>query len=179
MLLFYWMAIRLEDQSRSTSWTIEYLFDTLIAIVRKDKPASLFDEFRIVIFAKIKTVYKYLDFDYSSLIANFVLYYVLFMRIHALKTLKLFWQKYPDSEASLRNWYSKIESKLYSTPQEVVADFNGADYVGNERIIFNISGNKYRLVVAFNYAFQLCFVKFIGTHKEYDNIDPKLIEFTS
>ena len=99
------------------------------------------------------------------------------MRILALKTLKQFWQVYPDSEISLRNWYGKIESKSYSTPQEMTAEFKGADYVGNERIVFNITQNKYRLVAAFNYDFQLCFVKFLGTHKEYDKIDVKTVEF--
>ncbi|TAE22116.1 MAG: type II toxin-antitoxin system HigB family toxin [Cytophagales bacterium] len=99
------------------------------------------------------------------------------MRIHALKTLKQFWQTYPDAEASLRNWYTKIESKTYSSPQEVVGDFNNADYVGNERVVFNIARNKYRLIAAFNYVFGLCFVKFIGTHKEYDAIDAKTVEY--
>ena len=98
------------------------------------------------------------------------------MRIHALKTLKNFWVNYPDSEPNLRYWYGKIESNNYSTPQSVVADFKDADYVGNERVVFNICRNKYRLVAAFNYDFQLCFVKFIGTHKEYDKINVKTIE---
>lgn len=59
----------------------------------------------------------------------------------------------------------------------MTAEFKGADYVGNERIVFNITQNKYRLVAAFNYDFQLCFVKFLGTHKEYDKIDVKTVEF--
>ena len=93
--------------------------------------------------------------------------------------MKQFWQKHPDSEAGLRNWYSKIEAKAHQTPQEVVADFKGADYVGNERIVFNIARNKYRLVVAFNYAFGLAFVKFIGTHGEYDKIDVQTVNYIS
>jgi len=100
------------------------------------------------------------------------------MRIHALKTLKQFWQKYPDAEAGLKHWHSKIDSKLYKTPQEVIADFKGADYVGNERIVFNIARNKYRLVAAFNYEFALCFVKFVGTHSEYDKIDVQTVSFS-
>lgn len=98
------------------------------------------------------------------------------MRIHALKTLKLFWSKFPDAEPNLRNWYSKIEGKSYATPQEVVTQFKGADYVGNERIAFNLARNMYRLIAAFNYDYQICSVKFVGTHKEYDRIDPKTIE---
>ena len=98
------------------------------------------------------------------------------MRVHALKTLRLFWTKYPDAEPNLKNWYSKIEGKSYATPQGVVIQFKGADYVGNERIVFNIARNKSKLIAAFNYDYQLCFVKFVGTHKEYDRIDPKTIE---
>lgn len=100
------------------------------------------------------------------------------MRIHALKTIKTFWLKYPDAEPNLRHWYGKIEGNSYKTPQEVIKDFKGADYVGNERIVFNIARNKYRLIASFNYDFQLCFVKFIGTHTEYDKIDAKTVEFT-
>ena len=101
------------------------------------------------------------------------------MRIIVLKTIKLFWEKYPDSEVGLRHWYGKIEAKNYKTPQEVISDFKGADYVGNERIVFNIARNKYRLIASFNYDFQLCFVKFIGTHKEYDKIEVKTIDYNS
>lgn len=104
-------------------------------------------------------------------------FYLCYMRIHALKTLKLFWSKYPDSEIGLKYWYSKIEARKYKSPQEVVSDFKKADYVGNERIVFNISKNKYRLIAAFNYNFQLCFVKFVGTHKEYDLIDAETVEY--
>lgn len=99
------------------------------------------------------------------------------MRIHALKTLKNFWKKYPDAESNLKHWYSKIEGNSYQTRQEVIADFKGADYIGNERIVFNIARNKYRLVAAFNYEFQLCFVKFLGTHKEYDNTEVKTVDY--
>ena len=101
------------------------------------------------------------------------------MRIHAIKTLKGFWVKYPDAETGLKYWHSKIEAGKYHTPQEVINSFKGADFIGNERIVFNIAKNKYRLIVAFNYEYQLCFIKFVGTHKEYDKIDAKTIEFNS
>jgi mRNA interferase HigB len=101
------------------------------------------------------------------------------MRIHALKTLKNFWIKYPDAEPNLRHWYGKMEGNNYKTPQEVISDFKKSDYIGNERIVFNIAGNKYRLIAAFNYDFQLCFVKFIGTHKEYDRVDARTVNFDS
>lgn len=101
------------------------------------------------------------------------------MRVHALKTLNLFGAKYPDAEPNLRNWYGKIEGKSYETTQEIVTQFKGADYVGNERMVFNIARNKYRLIAAFNYDYQICFVKFVGTHEEYDRIDPKTIDYNA
>ncbi|TAH02438.1 MAG: type II toxin-antitoxin system HigB family toxin [Sphingobacteriales bacterium] len=95
------------------------------------------------------------------------------MMIHALKTLKLFWQNHPDAEIGLKYWYSKAEAGIFANPQQIVQVFKGADFVGNQRIVFNISKNKYRLIAALNYNYQLCFIKFIGTHKQYDNIDAK------
>lgn len=108
--------------------------------------------------------------------ANFIYKFAL-MRIHALKTLKLFWKKYPDAEPGLRTWYSKVEENNFKSPQELTTNFKGADYIGNERIVFNITRNKYRLIVAFNYEYQICLVKFLGTHKEYDQIDAKSINY--
>lgn len=99
------------------------------------------------------------------------------MRIYALNTLTEFWNKYPDSEINLLHWYGRIAKDTYNNPQHIVGHFKGADFVGNERIVFNICRNKYRLIAAFNYEFQLCYIKFIGTHKEYDKIDAKTIEF--
>lgn len=99
-----------------------------------------------------------------------------FMRIIAKSTLKTCWQINPDSKTGLLAWYEKMSNTDYSTPQEVISDFKGADFVGNERIVFNIVRNKYRLVVAFNYEFKTCWVKFVGTHKAYDKIDVKTVE---
>jgi mRNA interferase HigB len=99
------------------------------------------------------------------------------MRILSLKTLKAFWKLYPQSETGLRYWYGKIESKEYANPQEVIGDFKGADFVGNERIVFNIALNKFRLITSFNYEYQLCYVKFIGTHKEYDKVIANEVPF--
>lgn len=99
------------------------------------------------------------------------------MRIISVKTLKIFWEIYPDSKAGLNDWYKKTKKGEYQTPNEVIMDYKNADYVGNTRIIFNIVKNKFRLIVAFRYDKQICWIKFIGTHKEYDNIDPKIVEF--
>lgn len=90
--------------------------------------------------------------------------------------MKEFWETYTDAKIGLLSWYEKMNSQDYSTPQEVIADFKGADYVGNDRIVFNIARNKYRLIVSFNYQFKACWIKFVGTHKDYDRIDAKTIE---
>jgi mRNA interferase HigB len=99
------------------------------------------------------------------------------MRIFALKTIKKFWENHSDSEPSLRRWYKKVEEKNYKSLLEITRDFPNSDAVGSDRIVFNIKGNDYRLVAGFNFDFQLCYVKFIGTHSEYDRIDVKTIEF--
>ncbi len=98
------------------------------------------------------------------------------MRIVAKSTLKDFWEIYTDSKTGLLSWYEKMSNTDYKNPQEVISDFKGADYVGNERIVFNIAKNKFRLTVSFNYEFNACWIKFVGTHKDYDRIDAKTVE---
>ena len=105
-------------------------------------------------------------------------YYLCFiMRIIARNTLKEFWEKHPDSRVGLLTWNDKLSKTNYDNPQSVIVDFKDADYVGNERIVFNIARNKFRLIASFNYQFNACWIKFIGTHKEYSRIDAKTVEF--
>lgn len=92
------------------------------------------------------------------------------MRIFSKGTLRTFWEDYPDARASLEFWYDTIDRTSFTTPNEVIQFFNSADTVGNGRVVFNIARNKYRLVVKFEYERQFVFVRFIGTHKEYDQI---------
>ena len=98
------------------------------------------------------------------------------MRIFSLSTLKAFWRKHPNAENNLRNWYKKIEEREYKTLLEIIQNFSYSDAVTSDRIVFNIKGNDYRLIAAFNFDFQYCYIKFVGTHKEYDRIDAKAIE---
>ena len=92
------------------------------------------------------------------------------MRIFSKGTLRKFWEKYPDARPSLEFWYDAIEKASFQNPNEVINFFKTADTVGNGRIVFNIAGNKYRLIAKFQYEIQFVFVRFIGTHKEYDKI---------
>lgn len=92
------------------------------------------------------------------------------MRIYSKGTLRKFWEKHSDARISLEFWYSVIEAQKFESPHEIITYFRNADQVGNGRIVFNIANNKYRLIVKFEYSIQCVFVRFIGTHNEYDNI---------
>jgi len=92
------------------------------------------------------------------------------MRVIAKSTLREFWKKYPKSEQQLLAWHKHFTKAEYKNANEIRKVFPSADNVGNGRIVFNICRNDYRLIIQFNYKFQFAFVRFIGTHKEYDNI---------
>ncbi|MCK4922772.1 MAG: type II toxin-antitoxin system HigB family toxin [Bacteroidales bacterium] len=99
------------------------------------------------------------------------------MRIIAFRTLREFYEKseYADSETSLRSWYHDAKTANWSSSNELKQQYKNASIVGEGRVVFNIKGNRYRLVVAIDYEFQVIFIRFIGTHKEYDKIDIKTI----
>ncbi len=92
------------------------------------------------------------------------------MRIIAKATLRDFWTKHPNSKEQLLSWYKNFSKLSYSNPNEIKQVYKSADQVGNGRIVFNICRNDYRLIVRFNYKFQFGYIRFIGTHKEYDKI---------
>jgi mRNA interferase HigB len=95
------------------------------------------------------------------------------MRIIAKKTLKDFYKqsRYMDSKSALESWYKEISKLEWSNPNEVKEMYRSASIVGDEKVVFNIAGNKYRLIVSINYYAKIVFVKFIGTHKQYDKIN--------
>jgi len=95
------------------------------------------------------------------------------MRIIARRTLKEFWEdpRYKDSEEPLKAWYREAHSATWSTPQNVKSHYRNASILKGCIVVFNVSGNKYRLVVKVNYDVQIVYIKFIGTHKEYDLIN--------
>jgi mRNA interferase HigB len=92
-------------------------------------------------------------------------------RIFAKSTLRIFWEKYPDSEQYLKTWYDTAMSSEWRTPADVRKSYASASILKESRIVFNIKGNTYRLVAKFNYEKQWIFIRFIGTHSEYDRID--------
>ena len=93
------------------------------------------------------------------------------MRIVAKRALREFWKRYPDAEEPLLAWYREVEAEDWDTPAKVKAKYRNASVVGDNRVVFNIKGNDYRLVVAMRYDKQIMFIRFIGTHAEYDRID--------
>lgn len=92
------------------------------------------------------------------------------MRIITKGALREFWIRYPDSEQELKIWYREIQLATYQNPNEVKGGYPSADNVGNNRFVFNICHNKYRLIVVFRYNLQRVYIRFLGTHKEYDRI---------
>ncbi len=87
------------------------------------------------------------------------------------KLIRAFWEKYPDSEETLKTCYKVAMKADWKTSNEVKAQYKNASVVGDNRIVFNICGNKYRLIVKFNYEMQWGWIRFIGTHSEYDRIN--------
>ncbi|QMU65141.1 MAG: type II toxin-antitoxin system HigB family toxin [Flavobacteriaceae bacterium] len=99
------------------------------------------------------------------------------MRVIAFKTLRRFFEKpaYSDAEISLKAWYHDVKIAEWKNSNELKQQFKNASIVGDGRVVFNIKGNDYRLVVAIDYEFQIIFIRFIETHKQYDKIDAKTI----
>ena len=93
------------------------------------------------------------------------------MRIIALRVLRDFWNRHPDAEIPLRSWYATASRAGWGNPAEVKAAYRNASFIANNRIVFNIKGNDYRLVVAVHYNRGMMFIRFVGTHREYDRID--------
>lgn len=93
--------------------------------------------------------------------------------IIALKALREHWEKpgREDSEEPLKSWYQEAKQSNWQNPNELKQQYRNASIVGDNRVVFNIYGNKYRLVVKINYETQWVFIRFVGTHKEYDKID--------
>lgn len=97
------------------------------------------------------------------------------MRIIARRTLWEFWERHPDAEQALRAWYQDAQHAEWKAPTDIRQTYTTASIIANNRVVFNIRGNNYRLVVAINYDFSIVYIRFIGIHKEYDQIDATTI----
>lgn len=97
------------------------------------------------------------------------------MRVIAIKMLRDFWEKYQDAENPLKAWYQEAKQATWKSPQDIKNMYRNASFLGDNRVVFNIHGNKYRLVTHMNYRIKIVFIKFIGTHTQYDKIDAEKI----
>ena len=93
------------------------------------------------------------------------------MRIIAINTLREYWMTHPDTQQPLSEWYVKVSRAHWKSFNDMRLDFNSVDYVGNQHYVFNIKGNNYRLIVAVKFTPELVYIRFVGTHQEYERID--------
>lgn len=93
------------------------------------------------------------------------------MRIIAISTLRAFWIKHPEAQTPLQAWYALASRGDWKSPSDIKNAYRNASFTANNRVVFNIKGNDYRLVVLVRYDKRLLFVKFVGTHAQYDKIN--------
>ena len=93
------------------------------------------------------------------------------MRIISRRRLVEFWEIHPDAEQPLRAWYSEARKASWNSPMEIKAIYRSVSILPNNRVVFDVKGNSYRLVVVVEYSQEKMFIRFVGTHAEYDRID--------
>ncbi|EPU4312169.1 type II toxin-antitoxin system HigB family toxin [Mixta calida] len=98
------------------------------------------------------------------------------MRIISIASLKPFWETHNQAEQALKAWIDEVKKAQWKTPQDIKDKYRSADFLSNNRVVFNIKGNDYRLIVAVAYRFQAVYIKFVGTHAEYDKIDADTVD---
>jgi len=92
------------------------------------------------------------------------------MRIIARKTLREYWERHPDVRSALQAWYADVNHAAWKSPSAIKRTYINASILPNNRVVFNIKGNQYRLVIAVQYQYGIVFIRFIGTHAEYNKI---------
>jgi len=97
------------------------------------------------------------------------------MRVIAKKTLREFWLKHKEAEQQVKSWHREVERANWRGPFDIRKEYVNASFLSGNWVVFNIKGNKYRIVVKVNYDFGMVWVRFIGTHAEYDKIDANKI----
>lgn len=93
------------------------------------------------------------------------------MRIISRRMLREFWEKHPDAATSLQTWFHDLEPSTWNSPADIKAIYQNASFVANNRVVFNIKGNRYRIGVLVVYQYDVVYIRFVGTHEEYDRID--------
>jgi mRNA interferase HigB len=99
----------------------------------------------------------------------------MFMRVISRKPLRVFAKRFPEAGTELAAWFHEAEAAQWADPAQVKVKYGSASILKGGRVVFNICGNKYRLVVKINYELAIVYVRFVGTHREYDGIDVEMI----
>ena len=97
------------------------------------------------------------------------------LRVIAKKILRDFWVKHPDCMEQLKAWYQEADKSNWKNPRQIKLDYPSASFLSDNRVVFNIKGNHYRVIVKINYSYQMVWIRFVGTHAEYDKIDASKI----
>jgi mRNA interferase HigB len=98
------------------------------------------------------------------------------VRAIAVSKLRRFWSEHPDTEQPLRAWLDEVDNAIWTQPADIKAQYRSASILKNRRVVFNIKGNGYRLIVAIAFRLGIVYVKFVGTHAQYDKVDAETIE---
>ncbi|MCC6600798.1 MAG: type II toxin-antitoxin system HigB family toxin [Crocinitomicaceae bacterium] len=93
------------------------------------------------------------------------------MRVISKKILREFWEKHSDSQEQLTSWFRETSNANWKSPREIKKEYPSASFLEDNRVVFNIKGNRYRLIVRINNDHQMIWVRFVGTHAQYDKID--------
>jgi len=93
------------------------------------------------------------------------------MHVISRKTLRKFWEKHPDAQQPLQAWYVDVKHANWKKPSDIKAIHQTASFLANNRVVFNIKGNQYRIVIVIEYKFGNIYIRFVGTHREYDRFD--------
>ena len=101
------------------------------------------------------------------------------MRVVAVKTLKNYLKDFPQSEQAILSWYEEAEKALWNSPNELKNQYHQASIISEKRVVFNIKGNTYRLIVDIEYRLKIIFIVWFGTHKQYDKINVKEISYAN
>jgi mRNA interferase HigB len=101
------------------------------------------------------------------------------VRVIAIKNLRDFWEIHPDAEVSLKAWLEEAKAASWKSPADIKARYANVSILKSRRVVFNIKGNDYRLIAAVAYQFAAVYIKFVGTHKQYDSINADTVEIQS
>ena len=97
------------------------------------------------------------------------------MHVISRKTLSDYWQKVPETEQPLKAWFNEAQKSIWTSPANIKEKYRSASFLKGNRVVFNICGNKHRLIVRVNYGSKMVFIRFVGTHSEYDKINAEAV----